>query len=279
MAATEIAPSLALLTIAGSDSGGGAGIQADLKTFSALGTFGTTAITAITAQNPDGVTEIQGIDPPVVAAQVTAVLDYFPISAVKIGMLFSQEIVYAAAEALRAASPPPHNAGRGQTLPHIVVDPVMVATSGARLLSEGAIDALVQVVLPLASVVTPNMDEAALLTGREVNTRDDLEPAAKALFDRVGIPALVKGGHLGDSGKATDVLWDGHNLEVFEAPYISGVNTHGTGCTLSSAIAVYLARGDALPDAVAQAKSYVQQAMTSAIRMGPSTALNHGFAL
>lgn len=279
MAATEIAPSLALLTIAGSDSGGGAGIQADLKTFSALGTFGTTAITAITAQNPDGVTEIQGIDPPVVAAQVTAVLDYFPISAVKIGMLFSQEIVYAAAEALRAASPPPHNAGRGQTLPHIVVDPVMVATSGARLLSEGAIDALVQVVLPLASVVTPNMDEAALLTGREVNTRDDLEPAAKALFDRVGIPALVKGGHLGDSGKATDVLWDGHNLEVFEAPYISGVNTHGTGCTLSSAIAVYLARGDALPDAVAQAKSYVQQAMTSAIRMGPNTALNHGFAL
>ena len=278
MAIPDTIPTLALLTVAGSDSGGGAGIQADLKTFAALGTFGTSAITAITAQNPAGVTAIQGIDAPVVAAQIRAVLDYFPISAVKVGMLFSREIIYAAAEALRAAAPPPQHARPGQTLPHLVVDPVMVATSGARLLNEDAIDALLQVLLPLASVVTPNMDEAALLTGRSVAGAADLAPAAKALYDKLGVPTLVKGGHLRGRDEATDVLWDGQRLEVFGTPFLAGVNAHGTGCTLSSAIAVYLARGYALPDAVAEAKRYLQGALAAAISLGPATGLNHGYA-
>jgi hydroxymethylpyrimidine/phosphomethylpyrimidine kinase len=270
-------PATIALTVAGSDSGGGAGIQADLKTFAALGMFGTSAITAITAQNPRGVTRIQGIDPDVVAAQIAAVLDYFPVAAVKVGMLFSTEVIHAVAEALRAAAPPP-NATRGQTLPPIVVDPVMVSTSGARLLSEDAVSALVQTMLPLASIVTPNMDEAALLAGRPVERATDLDGAAKALYDRLGVPVLVKGGHLQHSTEAVDVLWDGHEMELYSAPFLKGIDAHGTGCTLSSAIAVYLSHGYGLADAVGEAKTYLHQALMNAVPVGPSTTLNHAYA-
>lgn len=263
------------LTIAGSDSGGGAGIQADLKTFASLGVFGTSAITAITAQNPAGVSAIQGIDAPVVAAQIAAVMDYFPVGAVKIGMLFSEAIISAVAEALGPRLTPRD----GERIP-LVVDPVMVATSGAKLLNDDAIGALQEKVLPLASLLTPNMDEAALLAGMAVEREADLEPAALAIRQRYGVPVLVKGGHLKGAERAVDVLWDGRDWQRFDAPFLERVNTHGTGCTLSSAIAVFLMRGhgQGLAAAVGAAKNYLQQALAHSLPDGRGTALNHGVA-
>ncbi|HEX7927671.1 MAG TPA: bifunctional hydroxymethylpyrimidine kinase/phosphomethylpyrimidine kinase, partial [bacterium] len=216
-----------MLTIAGSDSGGGAGIQADVKTFAALGTFGTTAITAITAQNPDGVTDIQGIAPRTVAAQIKAVADYFEIGAAKTGMLFSSDIIHAVADALEQIS---HKAAARRPV-KLVVDPVMVATSGARLLKEDAIQALCDRILPLAAVVTPNMSEAALLAGMDVSTREHLEPAARALHRRFKVPILVKGGHLKGSDEAVDCLFDGAAVKFFSDRFLAGINAHGTGCT------------------------------------------------
>ena len=258
------------LTIAGSDSGGGAGIQADLKTFSALGVFGTSAITAITAQNPDGVTAIQGIAPDVVAAQIRAVRDYFPLGAAKTGMLFSKEIIAAVAQALREER-------SARPLP-LVADPVMVATSGAKLLQDDAIAAMCEQILPRAAVITPNMDEAALLAGFPVRTREDQARAARTLFDRFGVPTLVKGGHLTSSAEALDLFWDGQREERFSAPFLPGKNAHGTGCTLSAAIAAHLALGDTLLDAVGAAKRYLHLALSESLPAGRGTALNHGFA-
>lgn len=260
------------LTIAGSDSGGGAGIQADLKTFAALGVFGTSALTAITAQNPEGVTAIQAIDPPVVAAQIEAVCGYFPVGAGKTGMLFSTEIVEAVAEALDKRNAA-HESG---PLP-LVVDPVMVATSGAKLLNDDAIGALCRDILPRAAVLTPNMDEAALLAERPVAARGDLDEAARAIFGRFGVPVLVKGGHLADSGEAVDVFWDGQTLQPFSAPYLSGRNLHGTGCTLSAAIAAHLALGATLLEAVDAGKRFLHRALSESLPTGRSTTLNHGF--
>jgi hydroxymethylpyrimidine/phosphomethylpyrimidine kinase len=267
------------LTIAGSDSGGGAGIQADLKTFAALGVFGTSAITAITAQNPEGVSAIQAIEPAVVAAQIRAVLTYFPVGAAKTGMLFSAPIVEAVADALAAlARPAPAGAPLRERLPPLVVDPVMVATSGAKLLNDDAIGALCERILPLGAVVTPNMAEAELLAGRPVRTLADLEPAAREITRRYGVPTLVKGGHLQDSPEAVDVLWDGRRLHRFSMPFIRGVNAHGTGCTLSAAIAAALVLGRPLPEAVAEAKAYLHRALSASLRAGRSLTLNHGFA-
>jgi len=259
------------LTIAGSDSGGGAGIQADLKTFAALGAFGTSAITAITAQNPDGVTAIQAIDPPVVGAQIAAVLDYFPVGAAKTGMLFSAEVIGAVADALAAA------AARHGPLP-LVVDPVMVATSGAKLLADDAIGALQERILPLANLVTPNMAEAALLAGRPVETEADLGEAARAIGERYGVAVLVKGGHLPDAAEAVDALWHEGRLETFRSPFLRHVSAHGTGCTLSAALAVYLLRGFGLPAAVRQAKDYLHAALAAALPAGRGLVLNHGHA-
>lgn len=267
-----------MLTIAGSDSGGGAGIQADLKTFSALGTFGTSAITAITAQNPDGVTDIQGIAPSTVGAQIRAVWDYFELGGVKTGMLYSAEIIHAVADAL-AMGPgfrPPNS--KVPKPPPLVVDPVMVATSGARLLKEDAIQALCERIIPLASLITPNMGEAALLADMEVALPDHLEPVARALHQRFGVPVLVKGGHLQDSDEAIDCLFDGIDAEYFADRFLLGVNTHGTGCTLSSAIAVHLMRGVVLKDAVAQAKIFLQNALANSLPVGKGQALNHAVA-
>ena len=260
------------LTIAGSDSGGGAGIQADLKTFAALGVYGTSALTAITAQNPDGVTAIQAIDPPLVAAQIGAVRDYFPVGAAKTGMLFSKEIIQAVAEALDTP------AGGGQNgPPPPVVDPVMVATSGAHLLNDDAVGALCEHILPRAALITPNMDEAAILARRPVEREEHLEPAARIIQARFRVPVLVKGGHLRESSEAVDIFWDGTILRIFSSPYVEGKNPHGTGCTLSAAIAAHMARGCSLIDAIAEGKRYLHRALEESVPAGKSTALNHGF--
>ncbi len=267
-----------VLSIAGSDSGGGAGIQADLKTCCALAAYGTTAITAITAQNPGGVTDIQGIAPQTVARQIRAVWDYFEIGAAKTGMLYSAEIIHAVADELeRGPSRPPAGTPPPRRLA-LVVDPVMVATSGARLLREDAIRALCERILPLASVITPNMGEAALLAEMEVTRADHLEPAARALYGRFKVPVLVKGGHLRDSAQAIDCLFDGASVKILSDRFLLGVNAHGTGCTLSSAIAVFLMRGLALGDAVAQAKAYLQKALGESLPVGKGNAINHAFA-
>ena len=264
-----------MLTIAGSDSGGGAGIQADMKTFAALGTFGTTAITAITAQNPEGVTAIQAIEPPTVRAQIEAVGNYFTVGAAKTGMLFSTEVIEAVAQGF-ASLKAPEGAPGGR--PHLVVDPVMVATSGAKLLNDDAIQALETHILPLATVITPNMDEAAILAQRTVETEAHLEEAARAIFDRFGVPVLVKGGHLKDSSEVVDCIFDGEDVYEARDDFLDGLNTHGTGCTLSAAIAVYLFRGFGLVDAISEARHYLRETMMGALPIGRSVALNHQYA-
>jgi len=262
------------LTIAGSDSGGGAGIQADLKTFAALGVFGTSAITAITAQNPDGVSAIQGIDAPVVAAQIEQVCGYFPVGAAKTGMLFSSEIIFAVAEALDRIG----IGGPGQGPFPLVADPVMVATSGAKLLKDDAIEVLGQRILRRASLLTPNLDEAALLTGRPVRDRADQETSARDLFRRFGVPVLVKGGHLKEGSEAADLFFDGVSARIFTAPFLTSVHAHGTGCTLSAAIAAFLAQGVPLTEAVERAKRYLHCALEASLPAGRGKALNHAFA-
>jgi len=257
-----------LLTIAGSDSGGGAGIQADLKTFAALGGYGTSAITAITAQNPDGVSAIQGVDPGIVAEQIRQIARYTPLAAAKTGMLFSAAVVRAVAEAWSEQSPHPP----------LVVDPVLVATSGAKLLEDDALAALCERIVPLATVVTPNMGEAALLLGRPLRGRADLEPAARALHARFGVAVLVKGGHLSDSAEAADCLYDGRSVAWYSRPFVRWVNGHGTGCTLSAAIAAGLGAGQPLAEAVKHARAYLHAALLAAVRVGPAKAINHAHA-
>ena len=239
------------LTIAGSDSGGGAGIQADLKTFSAFGVFGMSAITAVTAQNSVGVSGVFDLPPEFVARQIDAVLTDFGADAVKLGMLSTAAIASAVAGRLRA-----HDVAR------VVLDPVMIAKSGDALLQPDARAALVRDVLPLAWVVTPNLHEAAALAGVPVESEGDMEVAARRIHALGPRHVLVKGGHLKDS--ATDILWDGRAFTRFEGERLDSSNTHGTGCTFSAAIAAGLARGRELGDAVREAKAYV----TAAIRNG-----------
>lgn len=246
------------LTIAGSDSGGGAGIQADLKTFAALGAHGTSVITCITAQNPRRVTGIEPVSPRMVRAQLEAVFDELPPRAVKTGMLYSAGIIGAVAafwESRRKA--------RGA--PALVVDPVMVATSGAVLLRPDAIRALRERLLPLATLLTPNADEAALLTGRKLRSLEDLRTAARQLHEQFGAAALVKGGHLPLSD-AVDVFFDGRTWLTLRARRVRGVSTHGTGCTYSAAIAAGLAHGWTLVEAVRRAKRFVSRAIAASYR-------------
>ena len=259
-----------LLTIAGSDSGGGAGIQADLKTFSALGCFGMTAITALTAQNTTGVRALHAVPPDMLRAQIDAVVEDIGVDAVKIGMLHSPEIVQAVASAIDR-----------HALPHVVLDPVMVATSGAVLIDSPAIASLVRELFARAVLVTPNLDEASLLVGRTLANEDDMQAAAQELLAKGARAVLLKGGHL-----AGDVVSDllqvaGAAPHWMRAPRIATTNTHGTGCTLSSAIAAHLALGLPLLDAVEAARSYVRGALAAGATVktgqggGP---LNHGFA-
>ncbi len=239
------------LTIAGSDSGGGAGIQADLKTFSAFRVFGMSVITAVTAQNSVGVTGVHNLPAEFVAQQMDAVLSDFGADAIKVGMLSTTSIVSAVAGRLKA-----HACER------IVLDPVMIAKSGDALLEPEARAALAREMLPLAFVVTPNLHEAGALANMTVLTESDMEEAARRILALGARHVLVKGGHLKDS--ATDLLWDGRQLTRFPGPRLASTSTHGTGCTFSSAIAAGLAHGRALPHAGREAQAYV----TAAIREG-----------
>jgi hydroxymethylpyrimidine/phosphomethylpyrimidine kinase len=239
------------LTIAGSDSGGGAGIQADLKTFSAFRVFGMSVVTALTAQNTVGVHGVHNVPPEFVARQIDAVLGDLGADAVKIGMLSTADIIAAVADRLHAWRPE-----------RIVLDPVMIAKSGDALLQPDARDAMRQAMLPLAWVVTPNLHEAEALADMPVKNEADMAEAARRIHALGPRHVLVKGGHLQDA--ATDVLWDGRTLVRFTAERLPSANTHGTGCTFSSAIAAGLARGQVLDAAVREAKAYV----TAAIREG-----------
>jgi len=242
------------LTIAGSDSGGGAGVQADLKTFAALGVHGTSAITAITAQNTTGVTEILELPVDLVRKQIAAVVDDIGVQAAKTGMLSSAAIIGAVAEAVR---------DYGLTL--LVVDPVMIAKGGAKLLREDAIDALRERLIPLAAVVTPNLPEAEVLLGRPISSLDERKRAARDLVAMGAGAAVVKGGHADD---ATDVYFDGSQMIELRAARIETVNTHGSGCVFSAAIAAWLARGADPLQAAREAKSFITEAIANSLQIG-----------
>ncbi len=259
-----------VLSIAGSDSGGGAGIQADLKTFAALGCYGMTAITALTAQNTLGVSGIHGVPPAFLKAQIQAVVEDIGVDAVKLGMLHAPEIVEVVAWAIDHYK-----------LPNVVLDPVMVATSGDRLIAAETVSVLVRELFPRAVVVTPNLDEAALLIGHPIGGADGLDGAAGELLALGAKAVLLKGGHL-PGEDVVDLLAeaDGERLQL-ASRRIASRNLHGTGCTLSSAIAAYLALGEPLPRAVERARGYVVAALAAGADIvtgaghGP---LNHGHA-
>jgi len=244
----------AVLSIAGSDPSGGAGIQADLKTFATLGVFGAAVVTALTAQNTSGVRGIESVAPAFVVQQLDAVLEDLDVRAIKTGMLGTVAVVEAVAHRLAA----------GLGVP-VVVDPVLVATAGQPLTASEAVATIRRHLLPLAALVTPNLPEAAALTGRQVTTTVEMRDAARALTDLGARAALVKGGHLAEA--AVDVLWDGAAFHELAAPRVPGV-FHGTGCTLSAAIVVHLARGTTLRDAVSQAKRYVTDAIAASPARG-----------
>lgn len=243
------------LTIAGSDSGGGAGIQADLKTFHRFGVYGTSVVTAITAQNTVGVHSIHSVPLRHVRAQIDAVSDDLRPGALKTGMLATAELAREVAAAIRA-----------HDLDNYVMDPVMVATSGDRLLAIDAESALADALLPLAAVVTPNLEEAAILTGTPVSSLDEMREAARVLVAKGAGAALVKGGHL--DGDAIDLLWDGREERLWRHPRIETPHTHGTGCTLSAAIVAGLADAMPLADAVDRGVRFVAAAIGSAPGLG-----------
>ncbi|MQB00440.1 MAG: bifunctional hydroxymethylpyrimidine kinase/phosphomethylpyrimidine kinase [Actinobacteria bacterium] len=244
------------LTIAGSDSGGGAGIQADLKTFMALGCHGMSAVTALTAQNTRGVTAIHDVPPDFVEAQIDAVVTDIGVDAAKTGMLSSGEIIEGVARAVERHG-----------ISNLVVDPVSVATSGAQLLRDDAVAALMERLLPRALIVTPNLQEAALLTGRAIDSTDAMKDAATEIRDLGPRTVLVKGGHLHEE-RAVDVFFDGTTHHEIAAPRFDTEDTHGTGCVLSAAIAARLAHGDRLIDAVQTAKEFVTGAIERGLKIG-----------
>ncbi len=251
-----------VLSIAGSDSGGGAGIQADLKTWARLEVFGTTALTCLTAQNPDRVSAIHPVPPRLVAAQIEAVRRGFPIAAVKTGMLYSAPIIQEVVRCLGAAR-----------IPHRVVDPVMIATSGATLLKPSAIRALCDRLLPRATVVTPNAPEAEVLTGCPLRTESDLHKAACIIQSRWGCAAVVKGGHIkGD--RVMDIVGIGGTTYTLVSRRVTARETHGTGCTFSAALTAFLARGLPLLEAAREAKRFVQAALAQARPAGRHQPLN-----
>jgi hydroxymethylpyrimidine/phosphomethylpyrimidine kinase len=248
------------LTIAGSDSSGGAGIQADLKTFAALGVYGTCAITAVTAQNTIGVTASTVLEADLVIAQIEAVAGDIQVHATKIGMLATAAIVEAVVAAIEEVE-----------LPLVVADPVMLAKSGQRLLDDDGVEALRTELLPLVRVVTPNLPEAEALSGRRIRSLADARDAARRIQEMGARAVIVKGGHstyTSDNDVIVDVLLDDDAFHEFRTPRIETKNTHGTGCTLSAAVAAYLALGHALPDAAARAQQYVAGAIAHALPIG-----------
>ena len=245
-----------VLTIAGSDSGGGAGIQADIKSMSANGVYAMSVITAITAQNTEEVTDVFELPPSIIAAQIDAIFDDFDVSAVKTGMLSSSAIIQVVVGMLK----PQHQAP-------LIVDPVMVAKSGHALLKPDAVDVLKKELLPLALVVTPNIHEAQQLSGIEIASLADARRAAKVIYQFGCKHVLIKGGHL-LAERATDLLYDGRFFNVFRGEFIETPHTHGTGCTFASAIAAHVARGKSVADAVQAAKTYLTEAIRNSLAIG-----------
>jgi hydroxymethylpyrimidine/phosphomethylpyrimidine kinase len=262
-AASKKKPPVAL-TIAGSDSGGNAGIQADLLTFSALGVYGTTVITCLTAQNPKGVSMVEESPIDMVSEQLRQVASFFAIKAAKTGMLFSESIIRKAADFFTV-----HRRIK------LVVDPVMVATSGAVLLQENAIAAMQTILIPLATIVTPNLDEAGVLLGHKPNSESEAIDAALILADRFGVPFLVKGGHLAGDNLVDVLARPKTKPRVFHSMRVPKVDTHGSGCTLSAAIAAQLARGKSLDDAVSAARTYLRRGLAGPLTLGHNAFIAH----
>ena len=253
------------LTIAGSDCSGGAGIQADLKTMLAGGVYGMSVITSLTAQNTTGVRSISNVSPEFLADQIDMVFEDIVPDAVKTGMIPSKELVQVISEKMRSYN-----------VRNLVVDPVMVATSGADLSNSESVKALKEKLIPLSLVVTPNVPEAEVLSGMKINTQDDMIEAAKKINSECGCSVLIKGGHCGNN--ADDILYHDGKIYVFGSHKIDNKNTHGTGCTLSSAIACNLAKGMDVPDAVRRAKEYITGAINAGLDMGHGRGpLDHGY--
>ena len=256
-----------VLSIAGSDSSGGAGIQADLKTITMNGAYGMTAVTALTAQNTTGVTDIMNVTPDFLAEELDAVFTDIRPDAVKIGMVSEAELIRVIARKLKE-----------YRASHIVLDPVMVATSGAKLISDDAISSLTEYLLPLAELITPNITEAEQLSGRAITSEEDMISAAREISSRYGCCTLLKGGH--SLNDANDLLCRDGEILWFRGKRIHNPNTHGTGCTLSSAIAANLAKGFPLDDSVGRAKEYISGALGAMLDLGKGSGpMNHAFSL
>ncbi len=256
------------LTIAGSDSCGGAGIQADLKSFSANGVYGMSVITAVTCQNTMGVFGVQDINPEIIESQINVIFDDIRVDAIKIGMVSKIESIKAIANSLN----------KMEKLPPVVLDPVMISKSGFNLLSKDAKETLVEELFPLATLVTPNLPEAEEILGREIKNLDDMKEAALKLKELGPKCVLVKGGHL--EGESTDLLFDGENFSWLKQERINTKNTHGTGCTLSSAIAANLAKGMNMQDAVKEGKRYITCAIEHGFELGKGVGpTNHFYEL
>jgi hydroxymethylpyrimidine/phosphomethylpyrimidine kinase len=245
------------LTIAGSDSSGGAGIQADLKTFAALGVYGTSAVTAVTAQSTVGVAQVLALPADLVTAQIEAVAGDIEVHATKVGMLADAAIVEAVAAAIKELD-----------LPLVVVDPVIASKRGDPLLDADGIQMLCAELLPLARVVTPNIPEAAVLSGRHIEGDDDAREAARRIHGKGAAAVIITGGHHPHGTDVVDLLFDGHRFSTFHTPRVDSANTHGTGCTFAAAVAAYLAHGDELPAAAERAQRYVVGAIRYSLTIG-----------
>jgi len=254
------------LTIAGSDSGGGAGIQADLKTFAALGVHGTSAIACLTAQNPRRILGVEPCSPKMLRQQIEAVFAELPPAAVKTGMLFSTENISIVADFFR-------NSKLKTKSLKLIVDPVMVSTSGARLLQPKAEKLLCEKLLPLAILVTPNLDEAEILAEQKISSPEKMRKAARRIHSLYSCAVLLKGGHLKNSREALDIYFDGKTELLLSAPFVKGVSTHGTGCTYSAAICAALALGHDLPEAVEIGKNFITEAISNSYKIGKHFAL------
>ncbi len=254
------------VTIAGSDCSGGAGIQADLKTFAAHRIFGMSVITSVVAENTCRVIDIQDMTPSMIQNQMTAIFEDIPPDAVKVGMLSSSDCMIAVAEKLREFRPE-----------HVVIDPVMVAKGGCSLMQQQSLQTLIQEILPLAEVLTPNLPEAEAIAGMEIHTIEDMKKAARQIYSMGPRCVLLKGGHLSEDLDAKDILFDGTDFYSYTTKRIATKNTHGTGCTFSSAIAANLALGKSIPEAVSDAKHYITMAISHALELGKGHGPTHHF--
>ncbi len=256
------------LTVAGADSGGGAGIEADLKTFTVLKVYGMTAITAVTAQNTIGIMGVMEVSPEMVYLQIKAVCEDIGVDAVKTGMLPNSEIVLVVSEALREFN-----------IKNLIVDPIIISSSGYPLIKEDAVGMLINEIFPISLIVTPNIPEAERLTGININSVEDMEKAAMEIKEAGSKYVLIKGGHLGN-GNVTDVLYDGKEFVHLRGRYFKDKNVHGTGCTLSAAITAYIAKGESVVDAVRKARQYIEGAIEKSFKIGKGNASpNHIWAL